>query len=27
MAAIPPVAMFFAMQKHFISGLTLGAVK
>lgn len=27
MAAIPPVAMFFAMQKHFIAGLTLGAVK
>ncbi len=26
-AAIPPVAMFFAMQKHFIAGLTLGAVK
>jgi multiple sugar transport system permease protein len=27
MAAIPPVVMFFAMQKHFIAGLTLGAVK
>mmetsp|Transcript_23679 Transcript_23679/g.42239 ORF Transcript_23679/g.42239 Transcript_23679/m.42239 type:complete len:283 (+) Transcript_23679:5101-5949(+) len=27
MAAIPPVLMFFAMQKHFITGLTLGAVK
>ena len=27
MAAIPPVAMFFLMQKHFIAGLTLGAVK
>lgn len=27
MAALPPVAMFFAMQKHFIAGLTLGAVK
>lgn len=27
MAAIPPVAMFFAMQRHFIAGLTLGAVK
>ncbi|MEM7288912.1 MAG: carbohydrate ABC transporter permease [Pseudomonadota bacterium] len=27
MAAIPPVLMFFAMQKHFIAGLTLGAVK
>ena len=26
-AAIPPVLMFFAMQKHFIAGLTLGAVK
>lgn len=26
-AALPPVAMFFAMQKHFIAGLTLGAVK
>jgi multiple sugar transport system permease protein len=26
-AAIPPVFMFFLMQKHFISGLTLGAVK
>lgn len=26
-AAIPPVAMFFLMQKHFIAGLTLGAVK
>ena len=27
MAAIPPVLMFFLMQKHFIAGLTLGAVK
>lgn len=27
MAAIPPVAMFFLMQKHFIAGLTLGATK
>lgn len=27
MAAIPPVAMFFLMQRHFIAGLTLGAVK
>lgn len=27
MAAVPPVAMFFLMQKHFIAGLTLGAVK
>lgn len=27
LAAIPPVAMFFLMQRHFISGLTLGAVK
>ena len=26
-AALPPVAMFFAMQRHFIAGLTLGAVK
>ena len=26
-AALPPVIMFFAMQKHFIAGLTLGAVK
>ena len=25
-AAIPPVAMFFLMQKHFIAGLTLGSV-
>ena len=27
LAALPPVAMFFLMQKHFIAGLTLGAVK
>ena len=27
LAALPPVLMFFAMQKHFIAGLTLGAVK
>ncbi len=27
MAALPPVLMFFAMQKHFIAGLTLGATK
>lgn len=27
MAAIPPVAMFFLMQKNFIAGLTLGATK
>ncbi len=27
LAAIPPVAMFFLMQRHFIAGLTLGAVK
>lgn len=27
LAAIPPVAMFFLMQKHFIAGLTLGATK
>ncbi|APX18039.1 sugar ABC transporter permease (plasmid) [Phaeobacter inhibens] len=26
-AALPPVLMFFLMQRHFISGLTLGAVK
>jgi len=26
-AALPPVLMFFFMQKHFIAGLTLGAVK
>ena len=26
-AALPPVLMFFIMQKHFIAGLTLGAVK
>jgi multiple sugar transport system permease protein len=26
-AALPPVAMLFMMQKHFIAGLTLGAVK
>jgi len=26
-AALPPVDMFFLMQKHFIAGLTLGAVK
>lgn len=26
-AALPPVLMFFAMQKHFIAGLTLGATK
>ena len=26
-AALPPVFMFFAMQKHFIAGLTLGATK
>ena len=27
LAALPPVLMFFAMQKHFIAGLTLGASK
>jgi len=27
LAAVPPVAMFFLMQRHFITGLTLGAVK
>lgn len=26
-AALPPVALFFLMQKHFIAGLTLGATK
>ena len=26
-AALPPVIMFFTMQKHFIAGLTLGATK
>lgn len=26
-AAIPPVIMFFLMQRHFIAGLTMGAVK
>jgi multiple sugar transport system permease protein len=26
-AALPPVMMFFAMQRHFIAGLTLGASK
>ena len=26
-AAIPPVLMFFLMQRHFIAGLTLGATK
>ena len=27
LAAVPPVAMFFLMQRHFITGLTLGAAK
>ncbi len=27
MAAVPPILIFFAMQKHFIAGLTLGATK
>ena len=27
LAAMPPVQMFFIMQKHFIAGLTLGATK
>ena len=27
LAAVPPVLMFFLMQKHFIAGLTLGATK
>ena len=26
-AALPPVALFFVMQKHFVAGLTLGATK
>ncbi len=26
-AALPPVALFFLLQKHFIAGLTLGATK
>ena len=26
-AALPPVFMFFMLQKHFIAGLTMGAVK
>jgi len=26
-AALPPVMLFFAMQRHFIAGLTLGATK
>ncbi|HET7313558.1 carbohydrate ABC transporter permease [Salinisphaera sp.] len=26
-AALPPVALFFAMQRHFVAGLTLGATK
>ncbi len=27
LAAVPPVVMFFMMQKHFIAGLTMGATK
>jgi len=27
LAAVPPVFIFFLMQRHFITGLTLGAVK
>jgi multiple sugar transport system permease protein len=27
LAALPPVGMFFLMQKHFVAGLTAGAVK
>jgi multiple sugar transport system permease protein len=27
LAALPPVLIFFAMQKHFIAGLTVGATK
>ena len=26
-AALPPVIMFFLLQKHFIAGLTMGAIK
>jgi multiple sugar transport system permease protein len=26
-AAIPPVVMFFLMQRHFVAGLVMGAVK
>ena len=26
-AALPPVIMFFMLQKHFIAGLTMGAIK
>jgi multiple sugar transport system permease protein len=26
-AALPPVAIFFLMQKQFIAGLTMGATK
>jgi multiple sugar transport system permease protein len=26
-AALPPVLMFFLMQRHFVAGLTLGATK
>jgi multiple sugar transport system permease protein len=26
-AALPPVLVFFLLQRHFIAGLTLGAVK
>jgi multiple sugar transport system permease protein len=27
MAALPPVVLFFLMQKHFVAGLTAGAIK
>jgi multiple sugar transport system permease protein len=27
LAALPSVSMFFAMQKHFVAGLTFGATK
>jgi multiple sugar transport system permease protein len=27
LAALPSVVMFFAMQKHFVTGLTFGATK
>lgn len=27
LAALPPVAIFFLMQRHFIAGITFGATK
>jgi multiple sugar transport system permease protein len=27
MAALPPAALFFALQHHFVAGLTYGATK